>query len=70
MGVREERKRRGWSQNRLAALTGIGQADISAIENDRRRPGAGWRQRLAQVFGMSEVELFGERTGQPAAGSR
>ncbi len=59
MRMREERKRRGWSQTRLSALTGIAQPDISAIENGRRTPGRGWRQRLAQVFGLLEADLFG-----------
>jgi transcriptional regulator with XRE-family HTH domain len=54
-----ERERRGWSQTRVSALTGIAQPDISAIENRRRLPGSGWRRRLADVFGVSEGELFG-----------
>lgn len=68
MRVREERLRRGWSQNHLAALTRIGQADISAIENGRRYPGAGWRRRLAQVFGVPEEELFGGGAAAAAEG--
>ena len=59
--LREERLRRGWSQTHLGMLAGcISQADISAIEHGRRVPGAGWRRRLAQVFGMPEAVLFAE----------
>lgn len=56
--LRDERLRRGWSQTRLSAFTGIAQSDLSAVENERRRPGAGWRRKLSQVFGMSESDLF------------
>ncbi len=37
--VRIVRELQGYSQNELAKLTGISQATISAIENDRVRPG-------------------------------
>ncbi len=61
MGLREERQRRGLSQQRLGMLAdGISQGDVSAIENGRRVPGAGWRRRLAAALGMSEAELFPE----------
>lgn len=56
--LRAERLRRGWSQTRLSALTGIAQSDLSAIENSRRVPGAGWRRRLSRAFGMPETSLF------------
>jgi transcriptional regulator with XRE-family HTH domain len=54
----DERRRRGWTQTRLSAFTGIAQSDLSAIENGRRQPGVGWRKKLALVFGMPEAELF------------
>jgi transcriptional regulator with XRE-family HTH domain len=56
--MRAERIRKGWSQTRLSALTGIAQSDLSAIENGRRVPGAGWRRRLATVFELPEDRLF------------
>ena len=37
--VRIIRELQGLSQNQLAELTGIAQATLSAIENDRVRPG-------------------------------
>lgn len=58
--LRVERLRRDWTQTKLSALTGIAQSDLSAIENGRRHPGAGWRQRLASVFGLPEEVLFRE----------
>ncbi len=69
MRMKELRQQRGWSQTHTGMLAGgISQADISAIEHGRRIPGAGWRQRLARVFGVSEAELFGERRESPEPG--
>jgi transcriptional regulator with XRE-family HTH domain len=72
MSMKEERARRGWSQTHVTTLTGISQSDLSAIENGRRLPGAGWRRRLADVFGVSEVELFGpeRKTRRSTEGAR
>jgi transcriptional regulator with XRE-family HTH domain len=56
--LREERRRRGWTQTRLSALTGLAQSDLSAFENERRQAGAGQRQRIAVVFGMAAADLF------------
>lgn len=53
-----ERKRRGVTQTRLSALTGISPQDISAIENQRRVAGPGWRARIARALVADEVELF------------
>jgi transcriptional regulator with XRE-family HTH domain len=67
MQLREERKRRGWSQTRLSALTNIAQSDLSAIENGRRVPGAGWRRRLAEAFGLPEADLFPNQQREESA---
>jgi len=58
--LREERLRRGWSQTKVSALTGIASPDISAIERSVRYLHPGWRRRLAAAFKLSESELFGE----------
>lgn len=58
LAIKHERVKRGWSQTRLSALTGIAQSDLSAIENERRVPGIGWRRKLSDVFGVSEADLF------------
>ena len=62
--LKAERTKRGWSQTRLSVLTGIAQSDLSAIENGHKRVGAGWRRRLADVFGMAEADLFAEESGR------
>jgi transcriptional regulator with XRE-family HTH domain len=47
--LRAERLRRGWSQTRVAMLTGISGPDLSAIESRRRYAPPGWRRRLSKV---------------------
>lgn len=64
--LRDERLRRGWSQTRLSALTGIASPDLSAIERGARPAFPGWRRRLALVFGIPEVELFAPGEEQQA----
>ncbi len=56
--LRNERLRRGWSQTKLSALTGIASPDLSAIERGVRPAWPGWRTRLVEVFGIPEAELF------------
>ena len=48
--VRIIRELQGYSQNELARLTGIPQATISAIENDRVRLGVERAKTLAQAL--------------------
>ncbi len=56
--LKEARNERGFSQLRLAMLTGIAPGDISRIENGWIRPYAGWRKRLARALGTTEADLF------------
>ena len=48
--VRIIRELQGYSQNDLARLTGIPQATLSAIENDRIRLGVEQAKRLARAL--------------------
>lgn len=59
--LRDERRRRGWTQTRVSALTGIAASDISSIENGRRAATAGWRRRLSVAFDLPEDALFSAR---------
>ena len=68
--LREERQRRGWSQTKLAALTGIASPDLSAIERGAKPVYPGWRKRLASVFGMTESELFSPSTDNQVEATR
>jgi transcriptional regulator with XRE-family HTH domain len=65
-----ERQKRGWTQTRLAALTGIASPDLSAIERRMRPAYPGWRRRLALVFGIAEDKLFAEVAEPDAAGAK
>jgi transcriptional regulator with XRE-family HTH domain len=48
--VRIIRELQGYSQNQLAQLSGIPQATLSAIENDRVRPGVERAKVLARAL--------------------
>ena len=57
--VRSERRRRGWSQAKLAERAGISRAEVSAIETGRlRAPSTGAALRLAAALGLAVEELF------------
>ena len=58
--LKEVRNERGFSQLRLAMLTGIAPGDISRIENGWLYPYAGWRKRLSKALSVTEKELFPE----------
>lgn len=66
--LRQIRRERGFSQLRLAMLTGIAPWDISRVENGWIRPYPGWRKRFARALGMSEAELFPTEKGDSDAG--
>ena len=59
--VREVRKSRGLSQRELAEVSGIRQANISAIENNRREPSAETLNRLLVACGYQLAAVAGER---------
>jgi transcriptional regulator with XRE-family HTH domain len=56
--LRLERQRRGWSQTKVTALTGIATSELSQIERGKVSAFPGWRRRLAAAFGLSESYLF------------
>jgi ribosome-binding protein aMBF1 (putative translation factor) len=51
------RKRREWSQTKLAYMAGMAQSDISAIENGWRKPYPAQAKRLATLLGLQPDEL-------------
>lgn len=59
--VRSIRLARGMSQNELAAVSGIPQPNISAIEHDRRLPSADSLNRLLVACGFELAAVAGER---------
>lgn len=59
--LKEERRKRGWSQVMLSMKTGgIAPSDLSAIENGKRVAYPGWKKRIARAFRMDADELFGK----------
>src|SRR5579885_2301132 len=55
--LKQERERRGWSQNELAERIGTTQVNVSRWEKMISKPGPFFRQRLAEVFDKSLEEL-------------
>jgi transcriptional regulator with XRE-family HTH domain len=69
--VRSVRTSRRLSQRQLAEISGVRQANISAIENGRRLPSADTLNRLLVACGYELSATAGERViacGLPAAG--
>jgi transcriptional regulator with XRE-family HTH domain len=57
--VRRARRARGLTQSELAANAGVEQANISAIENERRLPSAATLHRLLHACGFELVASAG-----------
>lgn len=51
--LKKVRQRKGWSQRRLAASSGVSQAHVCDIENGRSRPSLDVAKRLADSLGES-----------------
>jgi transcriptional regulator with XRE-family HTH domain len=60
--IRAVRDARGLTQHDLARVSGIAQANISAIENDRRTPSADTLNRLIVACGFELAATAGDRT--------
>lgn len=56
--VREQRARRGWSQDDLARRAGLSRAGVSALETGRLVPSTSAALSLAQAFGLRVEDLF------------
>lgn len=65
--VRDQRTRRGWSQDDVARRSGLSRAGVSAIETGRLVPSAAAALSLAAAFGCRVEELFRLRRPEPAA---
>jgi len=58
--LRVERKRRGWTLSQVSVVARIAVPDLSLLERGLRPAWPGWRRRLSQTFGVTEIELFGD----------
>ncbi|MEW6274205.1 MAG: helix-turn-helix transcriptional regulator [Bacillota bacterium] len=61
MNVKWEREKRGWSKSELSRRTGIGLTEIIRIEKGQLPIYPKWRKRLEECFGITEVEINGDR---------
>lgn len=59
--VRAVRTERGMSQDELAAVSGVSQPNLSAIENDRRVPSADTLNRIVVACGFELAAVAGDR---------
>jgi transcriptional regulator with XRE-family HTH domain len=55
--LKAERIRRGWSQQVLGYLAGVGMSDISRFERGQAKPYPTQAAKLAQVLGLQPSEL-------------
>src|SRR4051812_29365733 len=56
--LKDQRVRRGWSQEELALRSGLSRAGISAIETGRLVPSAAGALALGAAFGCRVEDLF------------
>lgn len=56
--IRLLRAKRGWTQQQLADMTGIGRVHVSELENGKREAGLRMLERLAETFEISLSELL------------
>lgn len=56
--IRLLRSKRGWTQQQLADLTGIGRVHVSELENGRREAGLRMLEKLATSFEMTVADLL------------
>lgn len=60
--IMENRKRLGWTQDRLAEQMGVSAQAVSKWENDQSCPDISLLPRLAELFGITVDELLGRQT--------
>ncbi len=56
--LRELREERGWNQEYLAEISGIGRSHISQLENGRREAGLRMLETLAGAFKLAVADLL------------
>ena len=56
--IRLLRSKRGWTQQQLADMTGIGRVHVSELENGKREAGLRMLEKLAATFEMAASDLL------------
>lgn len=65
MILHQIREQYGWSQAKLAELSGVSQAAISAIEQRKKQPTLLTLQQLAKAMNVKVAHLIGEIPWEP-----
>ena len=68
--IMENRKRLGWTQDRLAEQMGVSAQAVSKWENDQSCPDISLLPRLAELFGITVDELLGHKSAKVREGLR
>jgi len=58
--IRLLRSKRGWTQQQLADMTGIGRVHVSELENGKREAGLRMLEKLASSFDFTISDLLKE----------
>jgi len=56
--IRTLRSERGWTQQQLADMAGIGRVHVSELENGKREAGLRMLERIASTFGVRITDLI------------
>lgn len=59
--IRMLRSEKGWTQQQLADMAGIGRVHVSELENGKREAGLRMLERLASTFDVKITDLIDER---------
>ena len=58
--IRLLREKQGWTQQKLADMTGIGRVHVSELENGKREAGLRMLEKLAATFEMTVSDILKE----------
>ncbi len=58
--IRLLRSKRGWTQQQLADMTGIGRVHVSELENGKREAGLRMLEKLAATFEITVSDILKE----------
>jgi len=58
--IRLLRSKRGWTQQQLVDMTGIGRVHVSELENGKREAGLKMLEKLASSFDITVSDLLNE----------
>lgn len=56
--IKELRKSRGWTQDHLAEVIGVGKSHVSEMESGKKNPSVPVMEKIAEVFGLHITEIF------------